>query len=183
MTRVRLIFAALALAAIVVLLFVSHRGSNQPGGAINQPVPAATSVAVTSPTPAEEDHDDGAVDPSDRPAVIAAGPTDPKEAAIQVVVKLLNTIGRSDEQWRAGLRPYVSDALFAELADADPTSVPAGRVDDGRVKAASAGDELVQVSVPVVGSGDSPRPVATIRVTLSGTSHRWVATELDVERA
>ncbi|GAA2644311.1 hypothetical protein GCM10010399_92780 [Dactylosporangium fulvum] len=176
----RLIVAVLAAAAVAVVLLVSRcsSGSSPAAG----PVPAVTPTVAEPVSPGGDDHgDDGAVDVSDEPAVITAGPVDAREAAIQVVVKLLNTTGRTSEQWLAGLRPLVSDALYADLADADPALVPVGRVDDPRVTVAAAGDQLVVATVPVV--GPTGRPVATVRVTLSGASHRWVATEFDVERS
>jgi hypothetical protein len=190
MNRQRLIATVLAAAAIAAVLLVSRcattpdAGTGQPGAATASaaPAPSAPASAVPS-TPEHTEEDDGTADTSDAPAVITAGPASATEAAIQVAVKLLNTTGKTAEQWRAGLRPFVNDALYEQLAEADPATVPVGQVDDAHVKVAAAGDALVVATVPVVDSSSPPRTVATIRVTLSGASHRWLATELDVERA
>ncbi|GGM52987.1 hypothetical protein ACFFX1_55165 [Dactylosporangium sucinum] len=179
----RLLVTALVVAAAAALVLASRCSS---GDDSTQPSPSTASTAGPSLDTADEvdgHEDDGAVDTSDAPAVITTGPVDPREASIQVVVKLLNTTGRTADQWRAGLRPYVSDGLFAQLADADPETVPVGRADSSRVAVATAGDQLVVAAVPVVDPASPTRTVATIRVTLSGASHRWLATELDVERS
>jgi hypothetical protein len=181
----RLLVVAVLAAAVAVLLLASRCSTRPDNGAVPQPA-ASSPAASTSPPSAvvdndDEHSDDGAVDTVDSPAVITAGPAAANEAAIQTVVKLLNTQGKTPPAWRASLRPYVSDDLYAQLADADPTTVPLGRVDDGKVTSATAGDGLVQVQVPVVDT--TSKIVATIRVTLSSGTGRWLATELDVERA
>jgi hypothetical protein len=181
--RTRLVVFALAVAAVASMLLLARCGGCGDGTPSSGPSLSAPAASVASPTGnADVDaHDDGAVDAPDVQASIAVGPADANEAAITVVVKLLNTTGKSPEQWRNDLRPFVDDALFGQLADADPAKVPVGRVDDGHVTSAVAGDGLVQASVPVV-AGNPAQLVATVRVMLSGGSGRWLATELDVVR-
>jgi hypothetical protein len=183
----RLLVVALAVAALASLLLWTRCSGGDPGATPQAPPTAAapaTSLAAAAPSAAGDhgDTDDGAGDADDSPAAITSGERDAREFAIQLVVKILNKQGRTPEQWRAEIRPYLTAELADLLADADPAQTPVGVVGD-RVTVRPAGDALVSVSVPVVDGGSPPRTVATVQVTLSGGSGRWLATELDVVKA
>src|SRR5262249_30969193 len=104
--RVRLILLAVALAAAASILLLSYCAG--PTGTSSHPAQSAPAPASQSPSIAVSDDDggdDGAADTKDAPGHITAGPADASEAAIQVVVKLLNTTGKTPERWRNELRP------------------------------------------------------------------------------
>ncbi|MGI5236464.1 hypothetical protein [Dactylosporangium sp. CA-139066] len=176
---VRWIVAAVAAAVIAaVLLAGRHSGSAEHASGGSQAAPTSAAAAESGD---EESGDDGSADVSDQPADITAGPIEAREAAVDLLVKILNTQGKSPEQWRAGFRPLVTDELAAELADADPAKVPVGRVGD-QIAVAPAGDELVTVTIPIV-SASGQTLVATAKVTLTGAGHRWLGSQLDLEQA
>jgi hypothetical protein len=193
---VRRVLVVATVAAAVVVVAVANRcgGPTGPGSAH----PARTTIALTGPAgpaPAASDTpstlrsastgapspvDDGTSARADQPATITNGPADPREAAAEFAATWLNTLGKTPEQWRTTLTSMITPQLADLLANADPATVPAGRV--GVVgRPTPAGDALVQVPVPVVTSGgaSSGAPVGTLTLTLTGASHRWLVSEID----
>jgi len=182
-TKIRVAAAAAAAAAVLaVIVFgaLHHDGQRPDAGA----APSATgpSSATGASAEPEASHDDGVVDQdvSASPATINAGPAQPKEAAIQFMVKYLNTQGKTATQWRAGFRPLVTAELAEQLAVVEPERIPAGQVADNKVTAVLIGDALQLVTVPLL-AGLQDQVVATVRVTLTGTSGRWLVSDLDLE--
>jgi hypothetical protein len=180
----RLLALGAAAAVLAVIVLVS-RASHPAGTADPQPDRSSTAVsagpvgsAASSPDPGG-DGDDGSDDISDQPAVITAGPADPREAAVQLLVKILNSQGKTPEVWRAGFRSLVTPQLAGELAEADPANVPVGQVGD-RITVAPGGDQLAIVTIPIV-TGPDQAVVATAKLTMTGVSHRWLGSELDLD--
>jgi hypothetical protein len=132
--------------------------------------PPSPSPAATSPAATDNDADPG-IDPLAQPH-ITAGPTDPREAAIGFVAALLNTYGKTPEQWRAGFADKATPQLRDLYATVDPSTVPdVGRIATP-VTATVIGDAVVTVTIPATNG-------ATITVTMVGATHRWLAAQVE----
>jgi hypothetical protein len=139
------------------------------------PSPAVTS-AMTAASASVDTGDDTAGEAPDETATITAGPADPAEAALAFAASWLNTLGKTPQQWRASLTGRLTPALAAQLADADPATVPVGRA-AGPVQVTSGGDQLVLAAVPVVSTAGAP--IDTPTLTPTWASHRWLVSEID----
>jgi hypothetical protein len=184
--RARLALVAVAAAGVAVVLVAANVAGNDRGNSAagrSQTVPASSApvpwLPTSPPTATAGPGDDGAPDGGDRAATITDGPAEPAEAATQFMARFLNTLGKTPEQWRDSFADLVTPALAGLLADTDPARVPAGRV-GSRVTVATAGDELVVATVPIVANSDPNREIDKVRVTMTGASHRWLVSELDV---
>lgn len=189
----RLLFAVLALVA-VVFIAVNRFGGSAPSGTaaqpqtVNSPSSAAASAGIGTPPPGSgtpasnipaDPDGDGAED--DEPPVMLT-PTekpDVKEAATAFAAAWLNTYRASPATWRAGLLDRVTPQLGADLAEADPASVPAGGRVGNPVKVIKEG-VLLNAEVPVVTAGTSkPEPVGTLLLTLLEHDGTWLVSEID----
>lgn len=191
-----LLLAVLALAAVVIIAINRFGGTSAPPGStagqqqsVDMPATSTTTAAGqapaagTSSTPAPsqpvDEHGDGAED--DEPPVMIT-PTDRpdvKESATAFAAAWLNTFRASPDTWRAGLLDRVTGELGADLADADPASVPAGGRVGNPVKVTAQG-ALLNAEVPVVTAGTTkPQPIGTLLLTLVDTDGAWLVSEID----
>lgn len=192
--------AALAAFALLVtgLSQATHRSNTAARGGAS--VPLLSAAPQSTPSPAVSASRPPAASPTqgnDGPgsdnnpasntggftqATITAGPTDPREAAINFLVKYLNTSG-SPGMWRDSVKPYVTPALAVQIDGADPTRVPVGIVNQPTAVAVPVGDSQVAVTVNLIVDQYHPSKVVDIlTVTLDGSTHRWLAAQLDATR-
>lgn len=186
----------LLVAAAAVVLLVTRFTSREPSGvpirvttdttdaAAASPTsePAATapsSAAATAESPepvATGDAEDGTDDaPAIRPTTSPAA----QEAATAFAAAWLNTYGRTPQTWRASITPRVTPDLAADLADADPGSVPAG----GRVGPVNVNVDgsLLTADVDVVAAAGNPETLGALHLTLVTTRGAWLVSEIDWE--
>jgi hypothetical protein len=197
----RRILVGAAVAAVALMLLISRFADGNDSGVPTQVVtspPAATAsesaaapaaaptVAPTEPAIADPGHNDGpgpahsrdpVPGPAEQPPVLAR-PDDPtvREAATAFTAAWLNTYAKTAQQWRADLADQVTADLAADLADADPASVPTGRV--GSPINISSDGSLWDAAVPVL---DQPagKQIGTLTLTLVGDGDRWLVSEID----
>jgi hypothetical protein len=114
------------------------------------------------------------VDPTYSPAT--------QEAAAQFAAVWLNKSGKTAAQWRAGLTELVTKAEAADLAYADPDSVPVGAKVGEPIPVAADGD-LWRAGVPVVTVAAAPKPVGVLSLALVRSGGRWLVAEIDWQGA
>jgi hypothetical protein len=186
--RTAAVIAALAFAGLLVLSdhFASNSGTIDTGTVtvphtVNDSGPAATSAAAEPSAPATAHTtttttggDDGVG--SQPPATATPDPA-AKEAATAFTAAWLNTYQRTEDQWRAGILPRVTEDLAGELQDADPATVPAG----GRVGTVTAGldGQLTVADVQVVTDGGPKRPLGTLHLSIVSRDGNWLISEID----
>jgi hypothetical protein len=179
-----------ALTAVVALLVVTRCGGGDNTGGVPQ-VRAGRTVAATTPapaaktnrhadptTPADDAGDDGVADTPAASALITSGPVDPGEAGMQFLATWLTTYGKTPAQWRESLHPLVTAQLWDLLTDADPATLPQGKL-VGPAQVKPAGDLLAVVSVAINRGTHGEIPNGTVTVTMTARSHRWLAAQLD----
>jgi hypothetical protein len=184
-----LLIAAVIAAAVALAVFTRY-GSGGYSGDIPRTGPGRTPVVTaSSPTvkttghaapstiPAD-DGDDGVAETPAVSAVITDGPADPGEAAMRFLTTWLNTYGKTPTQWRDSLHSLVTAQLWDLLADADPATVPQGKL-VGLPLVKPGGDLLAVVSVAINRGAHADIPNGTVTVTMTARSHRWLATQLD----
>jgi hypothetical protein len=144
------------------------------------PNAASPPAAPTTPAPSAPAVGDTVDDPAPAPTDvrITTGPVDPREAASILVAKILNTYGRTAAQWRANFANLLTPQLRDLYANVDPaeTHVPHGVV-GSPIVATTIGQGVVTVTVPVV--DNTGQPLGTVTTTLVGTSHQWLAAQID----
>jgi hypothetical protein len=164
---------ALIIAVVVLGIVAITRGIS---GSV--PPPA---VVEASPTPlssgdaeATDSTDDGeAAVGTPQPSTSPGAPA-PDTVATRFTTAWLHHAGVTGDEWRAGLKPYATEALMAELQDTDPGGVPADRI-TGSVQVIPRDVDRVDVMVPV----DSGR----LSLRLFATNGRWFVDGVDWERA
>lgn len=150
-------------------------GSTAPAGASAAPSPTTKPTAATT-----DDGDDGA-----EGTPILVEPTkkaDVQEAGTQFAAAWLNTFGQSPENWRAGITSRATPDLAADLADADPASVPAGGRVAGTVGVTAEGS-LYNVAAPVVTADNKKQPLGTLTLTMVNAGGKWLVSEIDWKAA
>lgn len=126
-----------------------------------------------------DDHDDGTDDGSSLIVKPTSAP-DAQEAATAFAAAWLNTAGRTAEIWRKGIADRVTEDLNAQLAQADPDSVPAA-AKTGQATVTTTGS-LVTAQAPIVTYEVKPKPVGTLTLTMVKQGNRWLVSEIDWER-
>ena len=137
---------------------------------------AAAAPATSSPASAATTADDGA---GDAPATTVTATVDPAatEAATAFGAAWLNTYKRTAQQWQQGLTPRVTKDLAADLAGADPVTVPAGgRV--GTVKM-SLDAQVTVADVQVIAAAGPATTLGVLHLSLVHRSAGWRISEID----
>lgn len=127
------------------------------------PSEAATSAAPGSGEPGEDPSEPGT--PAPDGAVLEAGTA--------FAAAWLNS---TDPEWPTKLAARSTAELAPIWSQADPTTVPPGRV-GGPIVVRPSGDGLAYVDVPVVDSKGGPVGLLTVEVTLTGG--RWLVSDVD----
>lgn len=136
--------------------------------------PTIGPVGSQTPDPYSSLGDDGVVeDPSSVMPSLSKGAADASTVATRFARAWLRKPGVAGEQWRAGLRPDASSDLMENLAETDPSDVPATTI-TGPTVLEDAG-QTVTAKVPTDGG--------TIVLKLETISGRWQVTSLDWEMA
>lgn len=191
----RTLLIVLAVVAAAAFLGLARCSTPGPSTGLTAPRPAATSAvepvtptdgdSPAGPAPTDGDRhgdgDDGVAE--DPPSIIK--PTekpDVREAATAFAASWLNTYPRvSPAAWRARLLDQMTSELAADMADADPASVPAGGKVGSPVQVKVDGS-LHTAEVPVVTAGTAkPQPIGTLRLTLVNNTGTWLISEIDWE--
>lgn len=156
------------LAALLALLVVGIIGTGR--FASHGRVERGTAAAVAPiPIAAPGAGADGVTTPTTAPLPTTRGEAGPQQQASGFATAWLHA-DRTPQQWRQAMRPYLTEALAAKLAQADPASVPTATV-SGEPTVQPMGRLLAQVSVPT----DAGRLV--LRVIISGD--RWRVDAVD----
>lgn len=174
--------------AVVIGLVLANRLSGADTSTVTTvappPVTAAASSSSAAPAPAPsavDDHGDGddgvssdppaTITPTDRPDV--------REAATSFTAAWLNTYNRTAEAWRATLTDRVTDDLAADLAYADPQTVPAGAKVGTPVQVTVEGS-LFNAKAPVVEATPQAKPIGALHLTLvRAGATTWLISEID----
>lgn len=135
--------------------------------------PAVPSARSTADSHGEDGTDDelGVVEPTNRP--------DAREAAAAFTAAWLNTYGRTAPVWLASIKPRVTADLAAELAYADPTTIPAG----GKVGAVTVNTDssLLTADVIVLAAAGPAETLGTLNLTLQPARGAWLVSDIDWE--
>ena len=115
------------------------------------PAAASAQVAVPVPTSTSGPSADSGADEDDAVTTLAI-----------VFARAWSSSGRSPQEWKRGIQPYVTPALAAGLARTDPGRVPATKV-TGEAALLKASATSAQVKVPTNGGSI----VVTLRRSLS----------------
>ncbi|WP_238008709.1 hypothetical protein KZZ52_03240 [Dactylosporangium sp. AC04546] len=126
----------------------------------------------TTPDPYNSLGDDSVVEPSAAPS-LSKGAADAGSVATRFANAWLRKPGQSGEQWRAGLKPDASTDLMAELAETDPSDVPASNITGPAVLENLGADTRARF----------PADGGTIVLGLQVINGRWQVTSLDWEAA
>ena len=198
----RKIAVCVVLGVVAVLLLlnrVSHHDGAGGSGAVDQSstaastavddgdIPIATNSLTAAPrsgsAPAAKPHssatgagDDGTddtgpvlVQPTSRPDV--------QRAAADFVAAWLNTYGQSAQSWRQSLLPRVTAGLAADLADADPASVPAAAT-TGQVTV-NQQESLVTADATVLRDDTKRAKLGVLSLTLLNEHGTWLVSQID----
>ncbi len=192
-----ILFAVIGVGIAALLLsdrLSSHHPSTgggvatRPGGTVvvvqsttssDTPTAASSPAAGTSSpaaAPATGDGDDGV---GSEPPTSAQPTSDPavRDAVEGFTAAWLNTYKRTDKQWRDALLPLVTEDIAADLADADPASVPhAGRV--GGVKLSVDG-QLVVADVQVITTAAPDATLGALHLSVVHRGNDWLISEID----
>jgi hypothetical protein len=166
---------ALLLAVLVVGVVATTRfltGSTHSTVVVESQPTVSTDAA---PTGSADAADDDSVASQDTPQPSTSpGALSPETVATRFTAAWLHHTGLTGDQWRAGLKPYATEALMTELKDTDPAGVPAERV-VGTVQVINRDGDRVDVAIPL----DSGR----LSLRLFATNGRWFVDGVDWERA
>jgi hypothetical protein len=181
---------ALGLVLLVIMLIVHAVGPATPAvttphagdrtaGATGAPAGTAAGSGTGSVAPGQDEPDETPQDataPGGTDAELAAA----RQAAVQFVAAWLNTTGKTPEQWRAGLSQKLTPAQVEQFADADPESVPPGRIGTP-IDADWGGDHLAVVSLPIIEQADrtNTHVLTTVVVTMVAGPHGWLVSAVD----
>lgn len=118
---------------------------------------------------------DGAIATEAPPTPLTSpGRMNPRQTATRFIAAWLTGRNAPADRWREGLRPYCTDDLNQEWAEADPTSVPAERI-TGDLAVTAKGVRFVEVRAPL----DSGQ----LRLELVGVDGGWLVDAADWEPA
>jgi hypothetical protein len=144
-------------------------------------LPATSSSSPAAPrSSATGDGDDG----TDDTGPVLVQPTarpDVQRAAVEFVAAWLNTYGQSAESWREGLLPRVTAGLAADLADADPASVPAAAI-TGQVTVHQQ-ESLVTADATVLSNDTKRTKLGIVSLTMLNEHGTWLVSQIDWTRA
>lgn len=167
----------IAMVLIVVVLVVVGFGRTVftgSGDPANDGIGPTVAPVSASPDPYSSLGDDGVQDePASVAPSLSKGAADVTIVATRFAKAWLRKPGISGEQWRAGLKPDATTDLMGELADTDPSDVPAAEI-TGQVALENFGQNAT-ARVPADGG--------TIVLQLQAIGGRWLVTELDWETA
>ena len=164
-----------ALIAVVVLgILGSGRLVAGPSGGESPTVATVPDEPIA--TVEEDPHgDDGLISPEPAPSpVTSPGAAKPLAVARAFASAWLHHRGVDPQEWRAGLLPHSTEELTEQLAETDPSGVPADRI-AGDLLVIPRGTEYVEVAVPL----DSGRLILRL---VSPEGH-WLVDGVDWERA
>lgn len=130
-------------------------------------------VPVTTVDPSVGDDGVLGSEPPPSPIAPANGPS-PEVVAKGFATAWLAHQGVTADQWRAGLRPYATEALLRRLDGVDPTEVPADRL-TGEPVLVPQTEGLVEVRLPV-DSGELRLELVT------HDGGRWLTDSVDWKR-
>ena len=133
--------------------------------AAHTPSPSTTGPSGSASSPAPV--------PSTTPATSAvpAAPTNESVTRLATAfAQAWSSSGRSQQEWNGGIRPFVTPALAAGLAQTDPARVPATKV-TGEAVLLTASATSAQVKVPT----DGGSIVVTLRRASSGP---WLVSDV-----
>ena len=165
MTRTR-VLGVLALLLIIVVGLIGRTSRR------DTPAPvAAPTVTLSGTTPGQTTTVTTSIPGTPTASASEAEPGDPGKIASAFVTAWVSRTARDTAgTWVARMRPYASEPLLAQLAQAAPDAVEAHRV-TGPVTVLNSGLYGAQVTVPV---DAGPTPL----VGLSSTGDRWLVTSL-----
>jgi hypothetical protein len=146
--------------------------SSLPTAAPSPSSPAAAPHTSSSAAGDNDGADDTApvlVQPTSRPDV--------QQAAAEFTAAWLNTFGQSPEAWRQGLLPRVTAELAAELAGADPGSVPAGAL-AGKATVTQQ-ESLVTADVDVLRDDTKHAKIGVLTLTMLKQHGTWMVSQID----
>lgn len=195
----RQILLGLAVVVVLLVLIINRFGRNDPAGiaqtttgggnataaAGDLPFTTVSSLPTAEPSsssPTAKPHTSTAADndgaAGDPPVLVQ--PTnrpDVQQAAAEFTAAWLNTFGQSREAWRQGLLPRVTAELAAELADADPGTVPAGAL-AGKATVTQQ-ESLVTADVDVLRDDAKHAKIGVLTLTMLKQHNAWLASQID----
>ncbi|MBO4204981.1 hypothetical protein [Micromonospora echinofusca] len=162
---------ALGIAMVVLGIIGAARlfsGPADPGSGLGNP--PSRPITTVDPTTG----DDGliATGPPPSPS-IRPGAASPETMAQRFTTAWLGRTGMTPDQWRAALRPLSTATLNEELAEADPSTVPAQRA-VGEAELVPRTASFVEVTIPL----DNGR----LRLELVGPDGSWLVDAVDWEQ-
>jgi hypothetical protein len=179
------VFAGLLVASWFAGASTTGHPSSPDGGSLRWSAPPALSATpssvptTASPGPVNPGSDQPAPgDPGEdpvEPTATQAAPADVIEAAASYAAAWLNVTGQPDAQWRANLEPKETAELKALMADADPSTVPYGKVGSA-ITGRLTGERFAEVGVPIV---DGSRLLGTLSLDLLLEHGRWLVNSVD----
>jgi len=159
--------AVLVFGVVAVARIAAGPNAGSTGLTTDDPVP----VTTVDPSVGDDGILSDETPPS--PTAPANGPA-PEAVAKGFATAWLAHEGVTAEQWRAGLRPYATEALLRKLDGVDPTEVPADRL-TGEPVVVPQSEGLVEVRLPV-DSGELRLELVT------DDGGRWLTDAVDWER-
>lgn len=138
--------------------------------------PAPGSKPSSSPPAGNDDGDDGGDDP------VFAQPTtrpDVNQTAADFAAAWLNTYGQSADSWRENVIARVTDDVAADLAEADPHSVPRAAM-TGNVTATRQGD-LLGADVTVLTADTKRSKLGVLKLEIVEVDGRMLISSIDWE--
>jgi len=167
---IALILVVIVLAIVGVgRTILDSSGQSSPNDALGPSV----APVETTPEPFSSLGDDGLDEPASAAPSLSKGAADVTTVATRFAKAWLRKPGITGEQWRAGLKPDASPDLMTELADTDPSDVPASTI-TGPIALENIGQDA-KARVPADGGA--------IVLELQVFSGRWQVTSLDWEAA
>ncbi|GAA3231245.1 hypothetical protein ACFO1B_19950 [Dactylosporangium siamense] len=167
----------IAMALIVVVLVAVGFGRTiftEGDQSDNDALGPTVAPATKTPDPFSSLGDDGVQDESASAAPsLSKGAADATAVATRFAKAWIRKPGVSGEQWRAGLKPDASSELMEDLADTDPSDVPAATI-----TGPTALEDFGQVATAKI-----PADGGTIVLQLEAINGRWQVTSLDWEMA
>jgi len=161
---------ALGIVVVVAAVVAVARVAGAPPPA---PPPAGTAAAPSTALSAEPDDGQDSPEPAISPST-SPGTAAPLAVAASFTTAWLHHTGVDPAQWLAGMRPYCTDSLAAELTGVDPAGVPASRT-AGPAQLVPQDATFAQVVVPL----DS----GTLTLRLLATAGRWLVDGVDWQRS
>lgn len=169
---------SVTVAALLILLYGMGRVIGPakiiPSAAHTPPVTAGQTLASPSPTesstsassPATATVPNPAPSTKSTSAVLSIPGSQSVTRVATGFAQAWSSSGRSQQEWNRGIRPFVTPALAAGLAQTDPARVPATKV-TGEAQLLTASATVARVKVPT----DGGSIVVTLTRTASGAWH------------